>query len=94
MSETKKLNLGGVMSMFFTIQGWSGTTHFCKEDGNTLCGAKIEYEVNERCKVKIENQELLEFWNENSNVQKPKWVRVSKYSKCQRCLKTLEKNYS
>lgn len=54
-----------------------------------LCGSKLQSAELSETEVKIEDGVLLEFWNQASDVQKPKWVRVMEYDYCKRCLSAL-----
>lgn len=54
-----------------------------------LCGSKLQSAELSETEVKIEDGVLLEFWNQASDVQKPKWVRVMEYDYCKQCLSAL-----
>ena len=93
VADTRANAINILLPAVFTVDTHWGSgklTHLGTNEKMPLCGSKLAgAELTDTKIMMKENGELLEYWNQASTVQDPKWVKVSKYNYCKRCLSAL-----
>jgi len=92
-SDAAPMEYDTLLSAVFTVNSYYGSgklTHLGDKDKFPFCGCKLQGAELSDTNVKVnEWGEVFEYWNQASSVQEPKWVKVSSYNFCKKCLSVL-----